>query len=142
VLNSTLLDQKIVRQEGLVTIWDLPDILLSRREGLQLGYTFPKSGTPVIEDAIGIVKGARHEAAARLWVEWIGSPETQLLATREAYRLPARQDLPPDSLPAWAVEVRRAMITATDMDWDVLAVHGGDWMRYWDEKIRGRGTRP
>jgi len=88
------------------------------------------------------VKGARHEAAARLWVEWIGSSETQLLATREAYRLPARQDLPPDSLPAWAVEVRRTMVTATDMDWDVLAVHGGDWMRYWDEKIRGRGSRP
>src|SRR5882762_4691881 len=36
VLNGPLLDQKIVRQEGLVTIWDLPDILLSRRDGLPL----------------------------------------------------------------------------------------------------------
>src|SRR2546426_1476318 len=34
VLNGPLLDQKIVRQEGLVTIWDLPDILLNRRDGL------------------------------------------------------------------------------------------------------------
>src|SRR5207237_1068759 len=41
VLNGPLLDQKIVRQEGLVTIWDLPDILLSRRDGLPLGYVFP-----------------------------------------------------------------------------------------------------
>src|SRR5207249_225415 len=54
VLNGPLLDQKIVRQEGLVTIWDLPDILLSRRDGLPLGYAFPKSGTPVIEAAIGV----------------------------------------------------------------------------------------
>src|SRR5262245_45164760 len=29
VLNGPLLDQKIVRQEGLVTIWDLPDIQLN-----------------------------------------------------------------------------------------------------------------
>jgi len=142
VLNSTLLDQKIVRQEGLVTIWDLPDILLSRQEGLQLGYVFPASGTPVIEDAIGIVKGARHEAAARAWEEWIGSVDIQLLATREAYRLPARQDLPADSLPAWALEVRRTMVPAVDMDWDMLAIHGADWMRYWDQKVRTTGGHP
>lgn len=141
VLNETLLDQKIVRQEGLVTIWDLPDILLNRREGMQLGYVFPTSGTPVIEDAIGIVKGARHAQAARLWEEWIGSPEAQLLATRDAYRLPARQDLPLDSLPDWAREVRAKMVPA-DVDWDLMAVHGADWMRYWDERVRGRGGHP
>lgn len=141
VLNETLLDQKIVRQEALVTVWDLPDILLNRREGMPLGYVFPKSGTPVIEDAIGIVKGARHEAAARAWEEWIGSPEAQLLAVRDAYRLPARQDLPLDSLPDWAREVRRQMVPA-DVDWDLIAVHGASWMRYWDEQVRGRGGRP
>src|SRR6202030_3216841 len=55
VLNGTLLDQKLVRQEGLVSIWDLPDVLLNKRDGLPLGYAFPTSGTPVIEDAIGVV---------------------------------------------------------------------------------------
>jgi len=142
VLNGTLLDQKIVRQEALITIWDLPDILLNKREGMQLGYVFPRDGTPVIEDAIGIVKGAKHAAAAKLWEEWIGSTEAQLLATRDGYRLPARQDLPADSLPAWAQEVRRQMVTADDMDWDQLATHGADWMRYWDERVRARGNRP
>src|SRR5690349_10565945 len=76
VLNGPLLDQKIVRQEGLITIWDLPDIQLNRREGLQLGYVFPTSGTPNIEDAIGIVRGARHQAAARAFEEWVGSVGT------------------------------------------------------------------
>jgi len=137
-LNETILDQKIVRQEGLVTIWDLPDILLNRRDGMQLGYVFPKSGTPVIEDAIGVVRGARHEAAARAWEEWVGSPEAQLLAAREAYRLPARQDLPLDSLPDWAREVRAKMVPA-DVDWDLMAAQGADWMRYWEERVRGTG---
>src|SRR5881392_2187684 len=138
VLNGPLLDQKIVRQEGLVTIWDLPDILLNRRDGLRLGYVFPRSGTPVIEDAIGVVRGARHRAPAQAFVEYVGSVEAQLLATREAYRLPARLDLPVDSLPPWARQVRQAMQVA-DVDWDVLAERGADWMRYWDQTVRNRG---
>src|SRR5439155_967620 len=108
VLNGPLLDQKIARQEGLVTMWDLPDILLNRRDGLPLGYVFPESGTPVIEDAVAVVRGARHRDVARAFVEYVGSLEAQLLAAREAYRLPARLDVPADSLPAWARDVRRA----------------------------------
>jgi len=140
VLNGPLLDQKIARQEGLVTIWDLPDILLNRRDGLPLGYVFPKSGTPVIEDAIAVVRNARHREAARAFVEYVGGIEAQLLATREVYRLPARLDLPADSLPPWARDVRSTMKVA-DVDWDVLAERGADWMRYWDEHVRGRGGR-
>ncbi len=136
VLSGSLLDQKIVRQEGLVTIWDLPDILLSRRDGLPLGYVFPKSGTPVIEDAIGVVRNARHRAPAQAFEEYVGGVEGQLLAAREAYRLPARRDLPADSLPPWAREVRRAM-TVADVDWDLLAERGAEWMRYWNEAVRG-----
>jgi len=137
VLNGPLLDQKIVRQEGLITVWDLPDILLSRRDGLPLGYVFPKSGTPVIEDAIGVVQGARHRAAAHAFVEYVGSVAAQLAAAREAYRLPARLDVPADSLPEWARAVRRDMRVA-DVDWDLLAERGAEWMRYWDERVRGQ----
>jgi iron(III) transport system substrate-binding protein len=138
VLNGTLLNQKLVRQEGLLSIWDLPDILLNKRDGLPLGYVFPKSGTPVIEDAIGVVRAAPHPAAARAFVEWVGSPAAQLLAAREAYRLPARRDVPDDSLPEWARGVRREMRVA-EVDWDLLAAHGDEWMRWWDEGVRGKG---
>jgi len=138
VLNGSLLDQKIVRREGLVTIWDLPDIQINIRDGLQLGYVFPKSGTPVIEDAIAVVRNARHRDAARAFVEWVGSVEAQLLAARQVYRLPARADLPVDSLPGWVRDVRRRMKVA-DVDWDLLAVRGAEWMRYWDANVRGKG---
>jgi hypothetical protein len=26
-----------------------------------------------------------------------------------------------------------------DVDWDLLAERGADWMRYWDKAVRGRG---
>ena len=140
VQNAALLDDKIVRQEGLVTIWDLPDILLSIEHGLPLGYTFPASGTAVIPDPIAVIRGARHGDAARAFVDYIGSPDAQLLAARRVYRLPARLDIPADSLPEWARAVRRDMVVA-DLDWDLLARDGPGWMRWWDQTVRARGGR-
>lgn len=139
VLNGALLDQQLVRGEASVTIWDLPDILLSRREGLPLGYIFPRSGTPVIEDAIGIVRGARHRRAAEMFEEWVGTPAAELAAAREAFRLPARRDLSSDSLPAWVRDVTTALRPAP-MDWGLLAERGDAWMRYWDQHVRGQGA--
>jgi iron(III) transport system substrate-binding protein len=138
VLNPALLDEKMVRQEGVITIWDLPDILISRGRGLPLGYVFAKSGTPVIQDPIAVVRGTRRRDAARAFVDFVGSTEMQLAAAREVFRLPARQDLPLDSLPAWAQDVRRRM-TVADVDWLLLAERGPEWMRWWDQHVRGQG---
>ena len=61
-----------------------------------------------------------------------------LLAAREFFRLPARQDLPADSLPA---NLRRAreQIRPEPVDWELLQERGAEWMRQWDEQVRGRG---
>ena len=115
-------------------------MLLNIRDGLQLGYTFPRSGAPVIPDAIGIVRGTQHRDLARQFVEYIGSTEAQLLAAREVARLPARNDLSPDSLPEWTRDVRARMRRA-DVDWNALEQHGAEWMTYWDRNVRGRGSR-
>ena len=64
-LNPAILDAKLARGEGLVTLWDLPDILISRSKGMPFGYVFPRSGTVVIDDAIGLVRGSRHPEAAQ-----------------------------------------------------------------------------
>jgi iron(III) transport system substrate-binding protein len=139
VLNPALLHQKLVRREGLLSLWDLPDILVEQSKGQPFGFTLPVSGTPVIEDAVALVRGARHAEAARRFIEWVGSTEAQLMATRQAFRLPARQDLPPDSLPDWAREVRLGLVVEP-MDWALLSRHGDEWMALWDRTVRGRGA--
>src|SRR4029077_13726440 len=98
-------DAKLARQEGLFTLWDLPDILISRSKGMPFDYVFPRSGTVVIDDAIGLVRGCKHPGAAKAVIDFVGSDEGQLLAARPVYRLPARRDLPSDSVPAWVTEV-------------------------------------
>ena len=139
VLNGPILNQKLVRQEGLVSAWDLPDVLLNIRDGLQLAYVFPRSGSPVIPDAIGVVRGARHRELARQYVEFIGTVDAQLAAAREVARLPARRDLPADQVPAWVGEVRSRMRVA-DVDWAMLERRGAEWMQYWDRNVRGQGA--
>jgi iron(III) transport system substrate-binding protein len=137
-INPALLYEKLVRQEGLVSLWDLQDILISAAKGMPLGYVFPRSGTVVIDDPIGLVRGSRHPDAARAFIDYVGSQEAQLLTAREVFRLPARSDLPTDSVPYWVTEVEREMIVA-DFDWSLLSTRGPEWMRYWDQHVRGTG---
>ena len=139
-LNPAILMERLGRQEGLLTLWDLQDVLIDRARGLPLGYVFPASGTVVIDDGIALVRGSRHVAAARLFIDFVGSVEGQLLAARRVFRLPARADLPLDSVPAWVGEVERTMVTVP-LDWDLVARSGGAWMRYWDQHVRGTGHR-
>jgi iron(III) transport system substrate-binding protein len=138
VFNPILLYEKIVRQEGLLTIWDLPDTLLERERGSPLQYVFPKSGTPVIDDAVGLVAGCKHPEPARALIEFLGSKPVQALAAAKTYRLPARTDLG-EELPAWARDVERDMVVA-DVDWDLVDKHGSEWMATWDRTVRGRGA--
>src|SRR5262249_3720269 len=58
VLNPALLMTQIDRQEGLVTVWELTDILWQRKRGSSVGFHFAASGSPVIDDSIGLVQGA------------------------------------------------------------------------------------
>lgn len=138
VLNPTLLYQKLARQEGVITLWDMPDIEeLIARKSFPIDYVLPVSGTPLPVDAIAVVKGSKHAASARAFVEFVGGDEGILLAARQFLRFPARQDIPADSLPE---RLRRAQkqIVPEPIDWAMLQERTPEWMRYWDEHIRGR----
>ncbi len=137
-MNASVLVERIARREGLITVWDLPDVLLEMRHSPGLAYVFPSSGTPVIVDAVGLVRGARHADAARGFIEWLGSPEAQRLAAEKAYRLPARLDLPENELPEWARDVQRRLVPAR-MDWGLIDREGSGWMARWDREVRGKG---
>lgn len=138
VQNPALLFEKIIRQEGLVTIWELTDALLLEQRNAPVGYSFPTSGTPVIDDAVGLVAGAPHDEAARGFIDWVGSEEALGLVAREVFRLPARNDLPDGSLPEWA-ERALAEIRPAEIDWKLLGEKGQEWMRRWDREVRSKG---
>jgi len=137
-MNASVLVEKIARREGLVTVWDLPDVLLEMRHSQGLAYVFPSSGTPVIDDAAGLVRGARHPSEAREFLDWLGSAEAELLTAAQAFRLPARTDLPEERLPAWVRDVQKRLVPAK-MNWNLIEREGPAWMARWDREIRGKG---
>ncbi|HVR07918.1 MAG TPA: hypothetical protein VMW75_07695, partial [Thermoanaerobaculia bacterium] len=70
---------------------------------------------------------------------FVGSVEGQELAARDAFRLPARSDLPPARLPAWAQQVLRSLVPAA-VDQRLIDSHLKEWMIAWDRTVRGRGA--
>ncbi len=137
-VNPALLFEKLNRQEGLVSIWELTDMLFLQQRGAPLAYTFPASGTPVIDDSIGLVAGARHPEQAKRFIEWVGGRDSLLLTARQAFRLPARSDIPAADLPEWAREAQ-GHIVRSRVDWALIRDRGAEWMKLWDREVRSRG---
>ncbi len=141
VLNPTILYQKLGRQEGTITLWDMPDIAtLKQRTGIPVDYVIPSSGTPVLVDGIGVVKGTKHPKEARLYYEFVTTPEALKAAAEQFLRIPARTDIPVSELPQWIQEAK-AKIKPMAVDRRVMAEHLDEWMKYWDTHIRNHGRK-
>ena len=133
--DGTLLMQKLARREGLISLWNMPDArLFQEQKKLPVAYVFPSSGTPVIIDAIAVVRGAPHEEEARRFYEFVTAPENLIHAAQTYYRIPARTDIDRAKLPEWMNEPFKRM----PLDWGLLRKDGSEWIRYWDTEIRGR----
>ena len=136
--NPTLLFEKMKRGEGTITLYNMPDMAtLAQRNGAPVAYVVPASGTPVLVDAIAIVKGTEQADAARKYYEFVTTAEALHFAADSLFRIPARTDLDAARLPVWVREARTG-ITAMPVDRKLLADSLDAWMRYWDSNIRNR----
>ena len=137
VLNPTLLYQKLARREEAGHALD--DAGHRAPQGQDRAadrLRDPESGTPLVVDAIAVVAGARNPgsrgsssnswAAPRAWC-W----------PREHFRLPARADIPADSLPEGCAGPANSSSRAARLG--AAQEKTSEWMRFWDENIRGRG---
>jgi iron(III) transport system substrate-binding protein len=135
-LNPTLLYQKLGRQEGLISLYNMPDIAtLRERFNIPVSYVIPSSGTPMLVDAIALVKGTKRPDVARQYYEFVTTREALLEAARRFRRIPVRTDIPADSLPPW---IREALAKIRPMPGDqrMIADSLDAWMTYWDTRIR------
>jgi len=136
--DPTTLYLDIARQTGLVTVWDLQDILIEKeQQKLPFDFVIPKSGAPLLVDGVGEVKGAKHARAAEQFLELLFSPDVRLALTAEYYQIPTTP-MGSTPQPAW---LRNLKIKAMDLPWDLMATHDSEWMQYWDENIKGKGGR-
>jgi iron(III) transport system substrate-binding protein len=138
VADPTQLYLKIAREEGLVTLWDLPDVMIQvRRNNYPFGYKVPRSGTPLITDGIAIVRGAPHPIQAREFYEFVTSKESIIRQAQDFGRIPVRRDIPRGSLPGW---IDSLGLIPLPVDWNALADGEREWMSKWESEVRGRGS--
>ena len=89
----------------------------------------------MLVDAIAIVKGAKHGEQAKLFYNFVASKDMVLVAARAHLRIPARTDIPADSLPAWIRDAKRD-IKPMPIDRQLMLDSLDGWMRFWMASIK------
>ena len=134
--DPTQLYLKVARREGDVSLWNMPDTeIQSEINGYPFGFSVPSSGTPLLHDGIALVSGSRNPDDARLFYEFVTADSALVEQARTYFRIPVRTDIDIGRLPAWM----QRPIPEMPVDWERLGTEGPEWMRHWDERIKGRG---
>ncbi len=132
--DPTQLYIRIAREEGALTLWNLPDVIIQREVNkYPFSFVVPASGTPMIVDGIAIVRGTALKEEAIRFYEFVTSREALEIQGEKYYRIPARSDV---QKPAWLGAVA---LQQMDVDWGEIAVSEKDWMKRWDETVKGQG---
>ena len=133
--DGTLLMQKLGRREGLISMYNMPDVrLYKEQKNFPIDYVIPSSGSPVVTDGIAILRGAPNEEEAKRFYEFVTTKESLVHAAKTYYRIPSRTDIDRAELPSWMNE----SFIRLPLDWELLRKEGPNWISYWDTEIRGR----
>ena len=97
------------------------------------GYHVPNPA-PVLAEGIGIVANAPHREWAERFAAFVTSEESLLHQAERYAKLPARQDIPRESLPG---ELAGIEVIPMDIDWEHFAAHENAWLRRWEQEIYG-----
>jgi iron(III) transport system substrate-binding protein len=130
----------LLRDDGPYALspWNLADALESQHvRKFPFEYIVPPA-TMIPVEPIALVKGGPSPDGAKLFYDFVNSPEQLVLFAQQRDRIPARTDIPKDKLPAW---MGTLTLNAMDIDWDDFDANIEEWMARWDAEIKGKGGR-
>jgi iron(III) transport system substrate-binding protein len=135
--NPTLMYLALTRGEAKLTLWNHPDVLLQKHQyGYPFDYVVPRSGVPLVPEGIALVAGAKNLALAKIFYEYVTTPESYQYAAQKYWRIPARRDL---DFSQFSPETDPRNFPALAMDWKLFADSSETWMKRWDAQVRNRG---
>jgi iron(III) transport system substrate-binding protein len=130
------------RGEGLVTIWNIPEIVRRQQPGpgrQDLGYVVPASGTPLTGEGLALTANGPARAAAQRVYDALLAPDLVLRVVQRYGKCPApRTDLDPAQLPAHA---RDALRHPMQLDLELQNANIDRWMQRWGDEVKGAGSR-
>jgi iron(III) transport system substrate-binding protein len=129
---------KLDRGVGTVTLWNLQDALIQPlKNNRPWSFIIPASGAPVLLDGVGVVNNPRMMEAAVDFQNFLLEPRLQAQLARDYYQIPAIR-LPDSDKPEWLAKLD---IKEMNVDWDVMGQKQTEWMNYWSQNIKGKGSR-
>lgn len=137
--NPTDMHLKLARQEGLISLWNLQDVLLQKYvKNMPLDFAIPESGVPMLVDGVAVVKNAKNVDGAKKFMEVLFEPDTQLMLSEKVFQIPTRSDLPKEKMPEW---LKNLNLKAMDIDWEVLNKNVAAWIQRWEQEVKGKGKK-
>lgn len=134
--DPTNLYLKMTRQEGSLSLWNLQDIMIQKMTNNQpFGYVIPESGSPILVDAVAIVKGAKNIEGAKAFYEFIFNDKIRLDIAENMFQIPAQTNIPKEKLPQW---IRDLDLKSMEINWQTIAEKEMEWMTFWDENIKDK----
>ena len=118
-----------------VTMEESAQALLS--EGADVDYIYPQEGTTALPDGTAIVKGCSNPDAARQFLDFTVSRDTQRILVSDLNRRSVRSDVPP--LPGLSPIGRLPLI---EMDLEELTREKKDVLARWNGILSRREGRP
>lgn len=89
-------------------------------------YVKPESGTPVVAEAIGLVKGGKSQDGGKKFIDWFGSAEVMAAYAKVFGQAPASSEA--IALCPEEVKENATMFTAQNIDWEVAAQNLDKWL--------------
>ena len=130
--NPQLLFDHIKKQEDLISVWLMPDVVLQReRNGFPFDYVIPAQ-TPVLTEGIALIKGAPHPELAKTFYEFVTSPESLAHQAQAYAKIPVRSDMDPKALPEW---IAALVMDAMPIDWANFSANKARWCERWDAEV-------
>jgi iron(III) transport system substrate-binding protein len=121
--------------DGLLAILPLSVAEEARVAG-GVDFRVPESPTPALVQGAGLLVGAPHPEAGRIFLEWLGSPAAGAGLAQVTARVPAG-GLSASDAPSWAARVLPALVTAPVLP-DSVAPRVDGWVALWRADARGR----
>jgi iron(III) transport system substrate-binding protein len=131
--NPSDLYLKMSRQQGIVSLWNLQDILLqAHQSNMPFDYVMPASGAPVLVDGLAVIKGG-NTTGAQKFIEFLYTDELRATLARDYFQIPAIEIA---SEPEWLANLD---LKVMDVDWEVIGAHEAEWIEYWNTEIKNKG---
>lgn len=130
--SGSLQFQAVGRKEAPLSFAVLSSVIANKEKGLPLEIIDAQSGSPVITDAIAVIKNAKHPNAANKFLEFAGSEKIQAKLAKKFNRMPTLDSAIKDS-PQWMKDIKYKIM---DVDWKILSKNQSKWMQKWDSEIK------